>query len=117
MSYVATVRMYIFMYLHTYIRTYICMYVGIVRVNAVYPSHEIFRGGFQTATRCNIPHFDNPFSCCYQSNNYFFSKPILGIFHPVTLFTHFSKMTMGQLPVYQIGRLIVFKQQQQQIID
>ena len=40
------------------------------RRNVVSLAADFFRGGCQTATRFDIPHFDNPFSGYYQPNNY-----------------------------------------------
>ena len=51
-----------------------------------------FWGGCQTATRFSMPHFDNPFSCYYQPNNYLTNSSLLTLITLISVFKHISLM-------------------------
>ena len=60
---------------------------------------NIFGGGYQTATRFNIPHFNNPFSCYYQAKNYLTNSFLLTL---ITLHSAFKHISLIHSDAYKL---------------
>ena len=50
--------------------------------------NDNYWGSYQTTTRFNIPHFDNPFSCYYLPNNYLTNSSLLMLITLNSAFTY-----------------------------